>query len=208
MTFQFVTDAAPAANNASVAPGTIWITGLPASGKTTLSERLAAGLEALGYPCSILDGEAIRRRIGNSYGHSLEDRFAVLRKIVSLAIEDRDKDLTPIVATISHKREMRAFARQALGRMLEVYLDCSASVCAARDFKNHYRRAYAGEYECFVGVTEPYESWDKADLVIDTAGASVAAATGTLLRTALGFLNGDRAAWMQPPAIEAPHQRV
>jgi adenylylsulfate kinase len=170
--------------------GTIWITGLPASGKTTLSGELARALRRRGYDCVLLDGEAVRQRTGNRYGHSLEDRFAVLREIVAIAVEERNNGRVPIVATISHKREMREFARQELGRMLEVFLDCEPSVCAARDHKGHYRRAYAGEYSCFVGVTEPYERWSKADVVIDTDQCDATAANGLLLAASLQFLGG------------------
>ena len=115
----------------------------------------------------------------------------MLREIVAVAMSERSRGLIPIVATISHKREMRAYARQALGPMMEVYLDCAAPVCAARDQKGHYRRAYAGEYECFVGVTEPYEISAGANLVIDTARYGIAAATGMLLAASLEFLQAS-----------------
>ena len=179
--------ATPVARSQPV-PSTVWITGLPASGKTTLSGALRCELEDRGYACTVLDGDVLRERLSRRYGHSLEDRFAVLREIVSAAMEVRDQGMIPIVATISHKREMRAYAREALGRMLEVYLDCAAPVCAARDHKGHYRRAYAGEYACFVGVTEPYETWKKAEIVIDTARSCIATATHTLLAASLAFL--------------------
>ena len=167
---------------------TVWITGLPASGKTTLSETLGDALRARGHACAVLDGEVLRQRLSRPYGHSLEDRFAVLREVVAAALAVRDRGMVPVVATISHKREMRAYAREGLGRMLEVHLDCPAAVCASRDVKGHYRRAHAGEYDCFVGVTEPYETWDAADLVIDTARCDVAAAMRALLAASLAFL--------------------
>jgi adenylylsulfate kinase-like enzyme len=170
-------------------PGTIWITGLPAAGKTTLGAALETGLRVRGYACTLLDGEALRARLGQRYGHSLSERYAVLREIVDVAVSERNKGLVPIVATISHKRDMRAFARQSLGRMLEVFLDCPSSVCSLRDGKGHYKRAADGEYDCFVGVTEQYERWDKADLTLDTAQTSVAAATEILIAAALKFLD-------------------
>lgn len=172
-------------------PGTIWITGLSAAGKSTLGSALGKALLAEGHPCSLLDGEVLRRRMTRAYGHSLDERFAVLREIVGFAAEVRQQGRIPIVATISHKREMRAFAREALSPMLEVYLDCAASVCAARDRKGHYRLAMAGQYECFVGVTEPYETWDRADVVIDTARMDKAEAGEILRRAALAFLRGS-----------------
>jgi adenylylsulfate kinase len=173
-------------------PGTVWITGLPASGKTTLSGALQCELRERGYSCAVLDGEVLRQRLSR-HGHSLEERFAVLREIVAAALAESHRGVIPIVATISHKREMRTFARQALGRMLEVHLDCAAPVCAARDEKGHYRRAYAGEYACFVGVTEPYETWDQADVVIDTAQCSVTEAARILLAASLDFLGAPPA---------------
>jgi adenylylsulfate kinase len=169
--------------------GTVWITGLAASGKTTLSRALQCALQAHGPDCTVLDGEVLRERLSRRYGHSLEERFAVLREIVAAALADSHNGVIPIVATISHKREMRAYARQILGRMLEVYLDCPAPVCASRDGKDHYRRAYAGEYACFVGVTEPYETWDRTDLVIDTGKYDADHATRTLLAATLNFLD-------------------
>ena len=167
---------------------TIWITGLPASGKSTLSEALERALRQRGYDCSVLDGEIVRQRTGYRYGHSLADRFTVLLEIVAAAIEERSRGRIPIVATISHKRTMRALARQNLAPMLEVFLSCQPSVCAARDRKGHYQRAYAGEYDCFVGVTEPYERWNTADLVIDTGRCGVAEASARLLAASLAFL--------------------
>ena len=56
--------------------GTVWITGLPASGKTTLSTALHCALLARGYACTLLDGEVLRQRLSRRHGHSLEERFA------------------------------------------------------------------------------------------------------------------------------------
>ena len=177
--------------------GTVWITGLSASGKTSLGEALKLGLEEHGYPCILLDGEAIRQQLSRCYGHAIEERIAVLREVVAIARSARDRGLIPIVATISHKRDMRTFAREVLGRMLEVYLDCPASVCAERDGKGHYCRAYAGEYECFVGVTEPYETSSEADLVVNTARSNVGEAAQLLLTASINFLG-------EPPAPLLP----
>jgi adenylylsulfate kinase-like enzyme len=168
--------------------GTIWLTGLSASGKSTLSVALAAALRELGFPAIVLDGEDLRARMGGRHGHTPAERMAVLKRIVDFALEERGRHRLPIVATISHKREMRTFAKARLGRTLEVFLDCPISVCAARDRKGNYARAFAGEYECFVGVTEPYETWDQADLVIDTSRVGEAEASARLLRAAREFL--------------------
>jgi bifunctional enzyme CysN/CysC len=168
--------------------GTIWITGLSASGKSTLGAALTASLCGLGYPAVLLDGEELRQRLGGRLGHTLADRAAMLARIVHIAEGESASGRLPIVATISHKRDMRAYAKARLGRILEVFLDCPASVCAARDRKGHYARALSGEYDCFVGVTEPYETWDDADLVLDTARQDPAESSARLLSAARDFL--------------------
>ncbi len=152
--------------------GTVWITGLSASGKSTLANALCDSLRTGGvaYPV-LIDGEYMRERLGNRYGHSLADRRAVLTHIVEEALQARLAGRLVVVATISHTRPMRAFARKHLAPFMEVYLDCPSQVCAARDRKGHYARAARGEYDCFIGVTHPYERWKderRPELVLDT----------------------------------------
>lgn len=179
--------AEPASIVTGTRPAAVWITGLSASGKSTLGTALRDGLLMRGYRCCLLDGEVLRARLDRQ-GHSLGERYAVLREIVAVAAAEQQRGRIPIVATISHKRDMRTYAKQALGAVLEVYLDCAASICASRDGKGHYQRAYAGDYACFVGVTEPYETWEEAGLVIDTARLNAAEATRVLLDASLDFL--------------------
>jgi len=169
-------------------PGTIWLTGLAGSGKTTPARHLADKPRAAGIDNVLLDGEVLRDDLQQQYGHTLEDRFRVLEIIVEQARQAQREGRVVIVATISHKRVMRFHARRRLGRMLEVYLDCPVPVCARRDGKGHYRRALAGEYECFVGVTEPYEPSATPELIIDTATLSVTQAAARLWQAAVDFL--------------------
>jgi adenylylsulfate kinase len=174
------------------APGTIWITGLSASGKSSLSRALAERLGRGGIGALVvIDGGDFRARLERVYGHGLGDRFAVLRLLAEAAREENLAGRHVIVATISHKREMRAHARARVERILEVYLDCPSSVCAQRDPNGIYARAAAGEYECFPGVTEPYEPSAEADVVLDTAVLTPAAAADRLLPRALAFLRAN-----------------
>ena len=75
---------------------------------------------------------------------------------------------------------------------MEVYLDCPVEVCAARDYKEHYRKAYGGSYDNFVGVTEPYEKSDHPELTLDTANRSVEDCMATLLDRTLAFFDGRK----------------
>jgi adenylylsulfate kinase-like enzyme len=70
-----------------------------------------------------------------------------------------------------------------------VHLDCPVEVCAARDRKGHYKRAFASEYECFIGVTHPYERSDSADLRLDTSALSPARAEAILAERVIAFLS-------------------
>jgi adenylylsulfate kinase len=170
-------------------PGTIWITGLSASGKSSLGRALASGLEATAISdLVVLDGDEFRSRLDRTYGHSLQDRIAVLHHLVEAARTENMNGRPVIVATISHKRDMRAHARRRIGRFMEVFLDCPMEVCSARDPKGLYRRALAGEYSCFPGVTEEYERSTDPHLVLDTATLSVQSAVQRLLPEALAFL--------------------
>jgi adenylylsulfate kinase len=157
-------------------PATIWITGLPASGKSTLSQQLCEVLREEDV-CSpvLIDGEHMRARLGNRYGHGLADRRTMLQHTVMEAVRLRRSGRTVIVATISHTRAMRRYARTRLQPFFEVFLDCPWQVCAARDVKGNYARALQGEYDCFVGVTHAYERWQRRlpELELDTATLDV-----------------------------------
>jgi adenylylsulfate kinase-like enzyme len=167
----------------------IWITGISASGKTSLARALVHELEA-GAPggVALFDGDEFRARLDRRYGHDLADRFAVLDLLVEAVRDECRNRQVVVVAAVSHKREMRAHARRRLGHFLEVFLDCPAEVCASRDPKDLYRRARAGELSCFPGVTEPYERSEKAAVVLDTATLSVESALRRLLPEVAAFL--------------------
>jgi adenylylsulfate kinase len=176
-------------------PGTIWITGLSASGKSSLGRALASGLSDAAVPgVVVLDGDEFRARLDRKYGHTLQDRVAVLGHLVEAARAENMAGRAVIVMTISHKRAMRAHARRRIGHFMEVYLDCPVEVCSARDPNGLYRRALAGEYSCFPGVTEEYERSEDPEVVLDTAALSAESAARRLLPAALAFLGAsDRA---------------
>lgn len=168
--------------------GTVWLTGLSASGKTTLGRGLHDALAARGLTVALLDGDAIRERLPRRYGHGLEDRAEVLRHIVGMAEDAARQSDAVIVATISHAQWMRDLARERLSPFYEVHLDCPPSACAARDRKGQYARAEAGEYACFIGVTHDYERRRPADLTLDTRSGDAARTLEAALGPCLLFL--------------------
>ena len=172
--------------------GTVWITGVTASGKTTLGQLLYDKLMQEGYHnAEFLDGEVLRKKLDRIYGSSVEERFAVLENVIRIANDWNQRGNVAIVSTISHKRLMREIARKALSPFIEVYLKCSIEVCKKRDFKGLYAKAFAGELNTFVGVTEPYELSDKPELILDTETLSISECCNVLFKHTVGFLKND-----------------
>ena len=158
-------------------PYTVWITGLSASGKSTLGEGLSEHVRSLGVSCELLDGEAVRTRLDRVYGYSVEERNLVVEQIEHMAADAMSRGLLAIVATISHVAATRSAVRARLGSFFEIYLKCPPEVCALRDSKGNYARALRGELANFIGIDLPYEESSDPELVIDTARL---AATDTL----------------------------
>jgi adenylyl-sulfate kinase len=151
---------------------TVWFTGLPQSGKSTLADLLAyelrevRGLSAL----EILDGDVIRTELSRGLGFSREDRDENIRRIAFVCKLLTRAGVPNIVAAVSPYREAREQARASIGRFVEVYCAASADQCAERDYKGNYAKARAGEIAHFTGVDDPYEPPESPDLTLDTVG--------------------------------------
>jgi len=169
-------------------PATVWITGLPAAGKTTLADALAGLLAQAGAPVEVLDGDALRRGPTRGLGFSREDRAVQAARAAAFAAEHVRDGGVAVVALVSPYREDREVARRAhadagLG-FLEVWVDTPLAVCEARDPKRLYARARAGELNGLTGIDDPYEQPEAADVVVrpdqtpDQAARAVAAALG------------------------------
>ena len=136
----------------------------------------------------LLDGDETRKRLPQTYGYSNEDRKTVGLLVSKLASDCNKRGNIAIVCAISHVKQTRAQIREHLGPdFVEVYLDCPVEVCADRDIKGHYQKALAGEYENFIGVTEPYQVSDQPELILDTVNQSVDQCTDILLDYILKF---------------------
>jgi adenylyl-sulfate kinase len=162
---------------------TIWFTGLPRSGKTTLSRLVVEQLCARGVTnVELLDGDAIRRTFSAGLGYSKADRDENVRRIAEHARTVTEAGTVCIVAAISPYAEARARARATIGHFLEIHCAAPVAVCAARDTTGLYERAFAGEIDSFTGVSDPYEVPETPDLRLDTAGGDPAHLAGRVLR--------------------------
>lgn len=152
---------------------TVWFTGLPSSGKSTLADALARHLESRSATVVRLDGDTLRQTLSKDLGYSQEDRIEQARRIGTLAQEVTKRGGIAVVSAVSPYREARDLCRRLLGRFVEVYVDCPLDVCMQRDVKGLYRRAISGEILHFTGITDPYEAPEHPELTIKTAEYSI-----------------------------------
>lgn len=152
--------------------GMIHLTGISASGKTTLGKGLYASLKEAGFDnIKLLDGEDLRARLGergDRIGYSRYERVRYSFKIMELVGEYNRNGYLCIVCAIIHVKTVRQRIRERIGNYMEVFLDCPVDVCAARDKKDNYRKAYERKYDDFVGVTEPYQRTQHPELILNT----------------------------------------
>ncbi|HEY5196378.1 MAG TPA: adenylyl-sulfate kinase [Solirubrobacteraceae bacterium] len=165
---------------------TIWLTGLPASGKSTIAGALEQRLVSSGRPAYRLDGDNLRHGLNGDLGFTVEDRAENVRRTAHVAQLFADAGLVAIVALISPTREGRAAARAVhvardLG-FLEVFVDTPLDVCEQRDPKGLYARARAGLIEAMTGIDDPYEPPTDPDVTVTTTTHDPTVAVETLLR--------------------------
>jgi adenylyl-sulfate kinase len=138
----------------------IWITGLPAAGKTTLAGHIQTALRARNVPVVVLDGDDLRRTVNADLGFSEDARRENVRRIGEIARVLLTQGFTVIVACISPFRAQRDALRAtfAPGQFVEVFVDTPLEVCQARDPKGLYRRAATGALREMTGVDAGYEA--------------------------------------------------
>ena len=152
---------------------TVWFTGLPSSGKTTLSSLLRDQLEELGLPVQVLDGDEMRQRLTKGLGFTKEDRYENISRIAYVAKLLTRVGGVAIAAAISPYREMRDRARAEIGNFVEVHVSCPLAVCMQRDVKGLYTRAMKGEITNFTGISDPYEPPTNPEIVVHTEKESI-----------------------------------
>lgn len=146
----------------------IWITGLPASGKSTIAAALRPRLEAAGLRVELLESDVLRRILTPSPSYSEEERDFFYRAMAFAGSRVVAHGVTVIFDATATKRAHRAFARHLVPRFIEVVVECPLEVCIARDTKGTYRKGLAGESKTVPGLQAPYEAPLIPDLRIDS----------------------------------------
>ncbi|GAA2947553.1 MULTISPECIES: adenylyl-sulfate kinase [Streptomyces] len=154
-------------------PGaTVWLTGLPSSGKTTLARATAEALRRDGRRAEVLDGDELRRTLTGDLGFSREDRHRNVERIGRVAqilARNGVLALVPVIAPYAESRErVRTLHRTSRTPFLEVHVAAPVAVCATRDVKGLYARQAAGGISGLTGVDAPYEEPLAPDLRIDS----------------------------------------
>jgi adenylyl-sulfate kinase len=148
---------------------TLWFTGLSGAGKTTISHLVETSLRERGSRVEVLDGDVVRENLSKGLGFSKEDRDTNIRRIAFVADLLSRNGVPVITAAISPYREIRDEARELMGdRFIEVFVKASVEVCAERDVKGLYEKAFKGEIKEFTGVSDPYEPPRNPELTLDT----------------------------------------
>jgi adenylyl-sulfate kinase len=147
---------------------TVWLTGLPSSGKSTLGAALEHRLVEQGSNAYLLDGDNLRHGISSDLGFSRLDRERNVRRVGELARLFADSGAIALVALVSPYEATRVQVRERHEReglpFVEVFLNTPLWLCVERDPKGLYARALGGELERFTGIDDPYEAPQRADL--------------------------------------------
>ena len=146
----------------------VWLTGLSASGKTTLARLLGEALTRRGFKIEILDGDIVRTTLSQGLGFSQGDRETNMRRIAGMAQNLVRQQVVAIVAAICPYHAIREEVRSSIGEFVEVYVNCPLEVCISRDPKGLYRRALSGEILNFTGIGDVFETPVRPELEITT----------------------------------------
>ena len=145
----------------------VWLTGLPASGKSTISRALAAELAGRGVRAAVLESDIVRREITPQPKYGDTDRDAFYATLAYLARVLVLHGVPVIVDATANRRTYRDRAREAIPRFIEVHVRCPLAVCQARDPKGIYRRGAEGTAQNVPGVSAPYEPPLLPEAVVD-----------------------------------------
>jgi adenylylsulfate kinase len=161
---------------------TVWLTGLSASGKSTIAFELEKYLLQRGRMAYVLDGDNVCHGLCKELGFTEADRHENIRRIAEVARLMNDAGMIVISAFIFPYRQGRENARQIIGdaRFVETHLDASLQVYEGRDPKGLYRRARAGEFKDCSGISAPYEAPERPQLRIDTGAVTAADSVGRI----------------------------
>lgn len=162
---------------------TVWFTGLPASGKSTVAREVYQRLYDRGCAVELLDGAEVRESLSRGLGFSRADREENVRRIGYVAKLLSRNGVIAICAAVSPYRSSREEVRRNTTNFIEVHVDCPVPVAEQRDAEGLYAAARRGEIEEFTGVNAPYEAPPSPEVYINSASESVDQGAWKVMRT-------------------------
>ncbi len=136
----------------------LWFTGLSGAGKTTIAIALEPKLRERGIRIERLDGDIVRTQLTRDLGFSKEDRDKNIERVTFVAKLLSRNNVGVLASFISPYAATRDYVRGETTNFIEVFVDAPLEVCAERDVKGMYAKAFAGEIKNFTGVSDPYEA--------------------------------------------------
>ncbi len=153
----------------------LWFTGLSGAGKSTLAHALEEQLHDYGTRTYVLDGDNVRKGLCKDLGFSEQDRIENIRRIGEMSRIMMDAGLIVMTAFISPFKKDRRIVRDLVekGDFIEIFCDTPLKVCESRDIKGLYKKARAGEIPEFTGISSPYETPEKPELIVESGNSSI-----------------------------------
>jgi adenylylsulfate kinase len=169
---------------------TIWFTGLPCCGKTTIANQVAVILKKRNYLVEQLDGDIIRQNFSSDLSFSKKDRDENIKRATFLAKMLSRNNIVVLASFVSPYKKQRRRARKEIKNFIEVYVRCPVKICMKRDVKGMYKKALEGKIQHFTGVDDPYEEPENPEIIVDTDIESVQESVEKVLQKIeeLGYL--------------------
>jgi len=165
-------------------PCIIWLTGLSASGKSSIANAIERQLYLKGYTTYLLDGDNLRHGLSRDLSFSESDRIENIRRIGEVSKLFLDAGLIVLAAFISPHRNDRMIARNLVGKreFIEVYVDSPLEVCEKRDPKGLYEKARAGQIRNFTGISSRYEAPENPEVHVNGYNQNVEESSQVVIR--------------------------
>jgi adenylylsulfate kinase len=160
----------------------VWITGLPSSGKSTITHALVEALSARRVDVAVLESDTLRQMLTPHPTYSEEERDTFYRAMASIGAMLVAHGVPVIFDATANRRQYRAAARMAIRRFIDVHIECPLEVCLARDLKGIYRKAQSGQASTVPGAQASYEPPDHPDLVVSGQDGAPRAAARRIVR--------------------------
>jgi adenylylsulfate kinase len=168
----------------------IWLTGLPASGKSTIAAALKPQLEALGLSVDVLESDTVRRTLTPVATYSQMERDLFYRALAFMGAKLVSHGVTVIFDATANRRVYRDFGRSLIPKFIEVAVECPLELAMQRDYKGTYQRGQRGESSTVPGLQDPYEAPLNPEVRIDTTKVITSEAADMIMDVARNKLIG------------------